>query len=171
MKTFFIGKDFWEIVESGYEEPTDWNTLQPNDRRLKKEVEKKNAMPLFHIQMALEKSLFPRIVDAQTTKEVWMTLKDACHGNYHIKVVKLQTLKREYENLKMKETQNVGDFCVIVKDVTHKMATLGEPMTQEHVTQKVLSSLSPRWTTLAIVMEESKNLATMEYDELVGSLI
>ena len=59
MKTFFIGKDFWEIIESGYEEPTDWNTLQPNDRRLKKEVEKKNAMALFHIQMVLEKSLFP----------------------------------------------------------------------------------------------------------------
>lgn len=28
MKTFLIGKDFWEIVESGYEEPTDWNTMK-----------------------------------------------------------------------------------------------------------------------------------------------
>ena len=35
------------------------NTLQPNDRRLKKEAEKKNAM-----------TLFPRTVGAHTTKEV-----------------------------------------------------------------------------------------------------
>ena len=93
-KTFLIGKDFWEIVESGYEEPADWNTLQPNDRRLKKEAEKKNTMALFHTQMALEKSLFPKIVDAQTTKEAWKTLKDAYHRNEQIKVMKLQTLKR-----------------------------------------------------------------------------
>ena len=60
--TFFIGKDFLEIVESGYEEPADWNTLQPNDRRLKKEAEKKNAMALFHIQMLLIRACFPELL-------------------------------------------------------------------------------------------------------------
>jgi hypothetical protein len=85
--------------------------------------------------------------------------------------VKLQTLKREYGNLKMKENENVKYFCVRVKDVINKMATLGEPMSQEHVIQKVLRSLTPRWNTIVIVMKESKNLATMEYGELVGSLI
>ena len=72
---------FWDIVESGYEEPEDWNDLQGNDRRIKKEAEKKYAMTLFHIQMALDKSLFPRIVDAQKTKNSWKTLKDAYHDN------------------------------------------------------------------------------------------
>ena len=27
MKTLLIGKGFWEIVEDGYDEPTDWSTL------------------------------------------------------------------------------------------------------------------------------------------------
>ena len=71
----------------------------------------------------------------------------------------------------MKETESVGDFCVRVKDVTHKMATLGESIAQEQIIQKVLRSLTPRWNIVVIVIEESKNLATMEYDELVGSLI
>ena len=47
--------------------------------------------------------------------------------------MKLQTLKREYENLKMKENENVGEFYVRVKDLVHKMATLGESKSQEHV--------------------------------------
>ena len=55
--------------------------------------------------------------------------------------------------------------------MTHKMVTLGEPMTQENVIQKVLRSLTPRWNIVVIAIEESKNLATTMYDELVGSLI
>lgn len=66
----------------------------PNERRLKKEVEKKNAMALFHIQMALEKSFFPRIVDAEMTKGAWKTLKDAYHGNDQIPNVETTSSKK-----------------------------------------------------------------------------
>lgn len=111
-----IDKYFWDIFESGYEEPKDWNGIKGNDRRIKKKSEKKNAMDLFHIQMALNKILFPRIIDALTKKHAWKTLRYAYHGNDQIKVVKLQTLKREIENLKMNGAKNVGDFCVRVKD-------------------------------------------------------
>ena len=68
MLTFFIGKDLWEIVESGYEEPADWNALTANERTTRKEARKKNAQALFHIQIALDKSLFPRISREKTAK-------------------------------------------------------------------------------------------------------
>jgi hypothetical protein len=63
MMTFLIRKDLWEIVEMGYAKPGDWTTL--NDRVAKKEFRKKNAQALFHIQIALDKNLFPRIVGAK----------------------------------------------------------------------------------------------------------
>jgi hypothetical protein len=74
MMTFFIGKDLWEIVETGYVEPKYWTTLSENDRVAKKESRKKNAQALFHIQIALDKSLFPRIVGPNTIKDAWKTL-------------------------------------------------------------------------------------------------
>eukprot|EP00253_Pinus_taeda_P017610 PITA_17610 len=126
MLTFFIGKDLWEIVESGYEEPADWNARTTNERTTRKEERKKNAQALFHIQIALDKSLFPRISGAKTAKATWETLQEAYQGSEQVKVVKLQTLKRDFENLKMQEAESISDYCVRVKDVVNKMATLGE---------------------------------------------
>jgi len=93
MLTFLIGKDLCDIVESGYEEPADWNALTANERTTRKEARKKNAQALFHIQIALDKSLFPRISGAKTAKVAWETLQEAYQGSDQVKVVKLQTLK------------------------------------------------------------------------------
>lgn len=76
-----IGKDLWEIVEVGYKELADWNALTPNDKKTKKEEKKKNAQELFHIQITLDKSSFPRIVDAKSAKNFWKTLKESYQGN------------------------------------------------------------------------------------------
>ena len=103
MLTFFIGKYLWEIVELGYDELVDWNSLTANEKTTRKEARKKNAQALFHIQIALDKSLFPRISGATTSKDAWKTLQEAYQGSDQVKVVKLQTLKREFENLKMQE--------------------------------------------------------------------
>eukprot|EP00253_Pinus_taeda_P002965 PITA_02965 len=127
MLTFFIGKDLWEIVESGYEEPADWNAFTANERTTRKEARKKNAQALFHIQIALDKSLCPRMSGAKTAKVAWETLQEAYQGSDQVKVVKLQTIKRDFENLKMQEAESISDYCVRVKDVVNKMATLGEP--------------------------------------------
>jgi hypothetical protein len=55
---------------------------------------------------------------------VLKNLQEAYQGNDQVKVIKLQTLKREFENLKMQEAENVSDYCVRVKDVVNTIATL-----------------------------------------------
>jgi hypothetical protein len=40
-------------------------------------------------------------------------------------------LKGEFENLKMQEAENVSGYCVRVKDVINKMATLGETVDKD----------------------------------------
>ena len=109
----------------GYAKPEDWTTLNANDRVAKKESIRKNAQALFHIQIALDKILFPRIAGAKTAADAQKTLQEAYQGSDQVSVVKLETLKREFENLKMQEAENVSDYSVRVKDVVNKMATLG----------------------------------------------
>jgi len=171
MLTFLIGKDLWEIVESGYDEPADWNALIANEKTTRKEARKKNAQALFHIQIALDKSLFPRISGATTAKDAWKTLQEAYQGSNQVKVVKLQTLKREFENLKMQEAESISDYCVRVKDVVNKMATLGETVSNEVLIKKVLRYLTPRWNNVAIILEESKDFTQLMFYQLVGSLM
>jgi hypothetical protein len=71
----------------------------------------------------------------------------------------------------MQEAENVNDFCVRVKDVVNKMATLGEIVHKEDLIKKVLRSLTPRWNHVDIIIEERKDLSTLEFDHLVASLM
>ena len=142
----------WEIFESGYDEPDDWNALTANERPTRKESRKKSAQALFHIQVALDKSLFPWISGATTAKYAWKTLQEAYQGSDQVKVVKIQTLKREFENLKMQEVESISDYYVRVKDVINKMATLGEMVSNEVLIKKVLRYLTLRWNHVSIIL-------------------
>ena len=64
--TFLFGKQLWDNVESGYYEQDYWNSLTTNERRTIKEARKNNSQALFHIQIPLDKSLFPRILEKKT---------------------------------------------------------------------------------------------------------
>jgi hypothetical protein len=63
----------------------------------------------------------------------------------------------------MQEAENVSDYCVRVKDVVNKMATLWEIVDKEVLIKKVLRSLKPRWNHVAIIIEESNDLSTLQF--------
>ena len=119
----------------------------------------------------MDKSIFPRIASCTITKDAWKALKDGYQGSNQVKQVRIQTLKRDFENLKMKDDEKVADYCVRVQTCVNKMKTLGEEIENEVVVKKVLRSLLPKWNLVAIIIEESKDFATLFYDQLVGSLM
>ena len=121
--------------------------------------------------MAMDKSIFPRIASCTIAKDAWKALKDGYQGSNKVKQVRIQTLKRDFENLKMKDDEKVVDYCVRVQTCVNKMKTLGEEIENEVVVKKVLRSLLSKWNSVAIIIEESKDLATLSYDQLVGSLM
>lgn len=120
-----IGKDLWDIVDDGYIEPTYWSTLSTDDKKAKKECRSKNYLSLSHLQEDLEKSIFPIIAGCKTTKDAWKVFKEEFQGSDQVKEVKLQTLRINFDTLKMKETKKASDYCVKVKDIINKMSTLG----------------------------------------------
>ena len=71
----------------------------------------------------------------------------------------------------MQEAESVSYYCVRVKDVVNKMATLGEIVINEVLIKKALRYLTHRWNHVAIIMEESKDLTKLQFDQLVGSLM
>lgn len=50
------------------------------------------------------------IVGAETDREAWNILKDKYKGSEKCKGIKIQTLTRDSENLKMGDRNKVGDF-------------------------------------------------------------
>ncbi|CAL0306633.1 unnamed protein product [Lupinus luteus] len=61
------------------------------------------------IHQCVDESNFEKISNAKTTKEVWDNLEKCYAGAEKVKKVKLQTLRREYELLQMKDGYTIGD--------------------------------------------------------------
>ena len=71
----------------------------------------------------------------------------------------------------MQASEMVGDYYVRVDACVDKMKTLGEEVPNVDIVKKVLRTLLPRWNHVAIIIEESKDLSTLTYDQLIGSLM
>lgn len=84
MKTLLIGKVLWDIVEEGYSDPTDWNTLGDNAKAAKKIAQKNNYFALYHLQASMGNAIFPRIASCTLARDPWQALKDGFQGNTQI---------------------------------------------------------------------------------------
>lgn len=62
------------------------------------------------IHSGLTDVMFTRIMTCETTKEAWDKLKEEFEGNNRVKSVRLLALKREFEILKMKDSDSVKEY-------------------------------------------------------------
>lgn len=66
-----------------------------------KEAKKKECNAAFYIQSAVDMTDFDRISHVESANETWNILVKYYEANEKVKVVKLQTLRRQYELLQM----------------------------------------------------------------------
>jgi len=59
--------------------------------------------------------IFPRIMGAKTAKEAWNTLQEEFQGSVKVRVVKLQSPRRDFELLMMMQSETVKDYYSKVK--------------------------------------------------------
>ena len=55
--------------------------------------------------------MFEKVADATTSKEAWEILQNSLQGFDKVKKIKLQTLRADFEVLKMKESKCISEFC------------------------------------------------------------
>jgi hypothetical protein len=68
------------------------------------------------IQQSLANKIFSRIVGASTANDAWGILQKKFHGDSdHVRTIRLQTLRRELENIKMKDYETVKDYHGLIK--------------------------------------------------------
>ena len=99
MKTFFCSQDLWDIVEEGFTIPTDNSTLTAE----LKENKPKDSKALYILQQAMDDAIFPRIMDATSSKDAWNILQEEFQGSVKVRAIKLQSLRRDFELIKTKE--------------------------------------------------------------------
>ncbi|KAG9453441.1 hypothetical protein H6P81_006345 [Aristolochia fimbriata] len=94
----------------------------------------------------------------------------ACRGTVEVHLSKLQLLNHKFENLEMEEDETIAEYDACIRDIANKRFTLGRKIPEAEQVQKVLRSLTEKFAVKVAAIEECKDLDTLKYDDLMGSL-
>ena len=118
------------MVETEFKE-SDTNALDALSNVHKNVVEACRDQDLrakWSIRSCIEEFIFSQISGATNTHQAWNLLAFAYKGIDRVKMVRLQTLRLQFESLKMKETKTVDQFMIRVSSIVTQFQTYGEPI-------------------------------------------
>lgn len=162
MKTLFQSQDMLYLVLNGFQDCDEEVRLKENKKKVSK--------ALFFIQQAIHESIFSRIATTSTFKQAWTTVKNEFQGSSKVIVVKLQTLRKEFETMNMKLNEAMQEYISRMMAVVYQMRAFNDNISNQKVIKKVLRIISPHFDHIVIAIEESKDLSQLTIDELSGSL-
>lgn len=130
MRTLLLSQNLWSFIESGYTEPENEVALTDSEKKKLDDSRMKDSKALLFIQQGVSATIFPRICGATKAKEAWEILQKEFQGNTKVMRIKLQSLRREFENLKMKEAETMQDYFSRMMEVVNQLRTYGEDVTE-----------------------------------------
>eukprot|EP00253_Pinus_taeda_P002655 PITA_02655 len=160
-----LGTKVWDIVETSYAFPS----ATPTDAGEKKKYET-NAKAVSTLLGCISQSEFMKVMHYKSAKEIWDKIVTSYDGDEQVKRAKLQTLRIQYETLKMYNDESVANYFLRVDEVVNCMKNLGEEIKEAIVVEKVLRSLSPKFESKVSAIEEKENLRTLTMSQLHGIL-
>ncbi|KAG6391565.1 hypothetical protein SASPL_149321 [Salvia splendens] len=170
MKTLLASLDLWELVDEGYDEANENENLTAAQIKEFKKTKQRDAASLSKIQQAVADSIFPRIMGAEKSKEAWEILQKEFGGDEKVRAIKLQTLRRDFENTKMKDNETLNQFHSSFIELTNQMRVYGEEISDQRMIEKILICLPKRFNAIVAVIEQTKDISKMSIYELMGSL-
>jgi hypothetical protein len=94
-----------------------------------------------------------KVSSSVSSKKVWNTLETSYQDVFKVKNVKVKNLRRDFENLKMKDNDLVDSFMSLVMNVLNQLRKYGEDLSNKRVIEKVLRSLIKMFEFVVVPIE------------------
>ncbi|KAJ8775178.1 hypothetical protein K2173_020182 [Erythroxylum novogranatense] len=98
-------------------------------------------------------------------------MKTKYQGNARVKRAQLQTLRRTFELLEMKNGESISDYFRRVMMVANDMRNCGDDMPDVKIVEKILHTLTENFNYIVCSIEESKDIDSLSVDTLQSSLL
>ncbi|KAK2364451.1 hypothetical protein QL285_089320 [Trifolium repens] len=174
-----IDSKVWKVVLTGWDHPTYASKEDTSTGVQKPEVEwtpeeetaaHYNHKAIYGLFNGVDTSVFKLIKNCVSAKEAWEILQTCYEGTTKVKQSKIQHLTSKFEALRMKDDESIQDFHLSLLDIANSFEALGEKISDEKLSRKLLRSLPKRFDMKVTAIEEAHDISTMKMDELVGSL-
>ncbi|XP_022007173.1 uncharacterized protein LOC110906331 [Helianthus annuus] len=106
----------------------------------------------------------------QNFKEAWEVLHKAYGGENRVKTVRLQTLRCEFDALRMKDSESIEDYINRTTVIVNQLRLNEERIEEQRIVEKILRSLTRKYESVVVAIEESKDLNAISTKELLGIL-
>lgn len=122
------------------------------------------------IYQSIPEDIVLSLVEKQTAKETWDTLKTIYMGVYRVKTATVQTLKAEFGILTMKETETMDDFSAKITNIVSNIRALGDKVEEADMVKKLLRAVPSKFVQNASTIEQFADMETMTIEEVIGRL-
>jgi hypothetical protein len=157
------GFEIWKSIVDGYRAP-----IVPliNEKAMK--LDKNNSKATNALLNGFRESVFTKVAHCKSVEEIWDKLRNIYEGDSKVKEAKLQTYIGQFEQLKMKEDENIAAYFLQVEETINAIFGLGEEIKESVIVHKVLRYLPMRFDPKISALEERADLNSIRMDELHG---
>ena len=85
-----------------------------------------NAKAVNTLLGSLSQSKFFKVMQLKIAKEIWDKIVRSYEGDNQVKCEKLQTLRIQYETLKMHNDESIASYFLRIDEIVNCMKNLGE---------------------------------------------
>ena len=115
--------------------------------------EHKDRMALAAIYQAELEDVLLMLVEKNSAKTAWETLQAMYVGEKRVKEAKVQTLKSEFEAIRMKDGESIDDFAMKSMMIVSGIRSLGYMVEEISVVKKFLQNVPPRFIQKNMLVE------------------
>jgi hypothetical protein len=110
-------------------------------------------------------------VSTQTTeKGVWDTLKARFIDEERVKDARLQTLKNEFDAMRMREDESIDSYSGKLAGMSTRYNGLGGMLTDAALVKKIFDTVPEKFINVVVGIEQFLDLKKVTFTEVVGRL-
>ncbi|XP_074342971.1 uncharacterized protein LOC141680731 [Apium graveolens] len=147
-----------------------WDAVEVSEKDKVTVYEKHDQIALATIYQSIPEDVLLSVAEKEKVKEAWEPIKTMCQGADRAKQAKVQTLKSEFENLHMKESDQLDEFCMKLNGLVINICALGETVSESYVVKRLFRAMPDRYLQIVSTIEQFGDLNKMTVEETVGSL-
>jgi len=138
----------WEVVEPEEAESSTARTAAEKEKATAKDKKAKA-----HLLQCLPDDLLMQVAKKKTGKEIWDCLKARFVGADRVRDARLQTLKAEFDALKMREDESIDEYAGKLTSMSVRYSNFGGTLDDSTMVKKLFDTVPDKFISVVAGIE------------------